>query len=239
MGRQLDDGERIALGLREDAIGTSLGSASTARETSGVGGTQPRERDALSTPGAGSGRSSSRAAKMVATGSAGRRRMAKSRASIDDWSNRWASSSRHRSGRSPAISESSDSVAAPGSPRSTAALLAPNAAMSASACAPGSACNRSSSLTNIADPGLPAQHQRSAAAVLRISHQAVDPRLFRGASNDHSRHATPGPFAVASTKHVTDHGDRCYFLAAVRETEEVVPVNVSTWVLPTGVTVGR
>ncbi|MEV4711605.1 hypothetical protein [Micromonospora sp. NPDC049374] len=27
--------------------------------------------------------------------------------------------------------------------------------------------------------------------------------------------------------------------AAVRETEEVVPVNVSTWVLPRGVTVGR
>jgi hypothetical protein len=29
------------------------------------------------------------------------------------------------------------------------------------------------------------------------------------------------------------------FPAAVRETEEVVPVNVSTWVLPSGVTVGR
>lgn len=29
------------------------------------------------------------------------------------------------------------------------------------------------------------------------------------------------------------------FLEAVRETEEVVPVNVSTWVLPSGATVGR
>jgi HEAT repeat protein len=29
------------------------------------------------------------------------------------------------------------------------------------------------------------------------------------------------------------------FSAAVRETEEVVPVNVLTWVLPSGVTVGR
>ncbi|TWP50645.1 hypothetical protein FKR81_18695 [Lentzea tibetensis] len=29
------------------------------------------------------------------------------------------------------------------------------------------------------------------------------------------------------------------FPAAVRETEEVVPVNVSTWVLPSGVMVGR
>ncbi|RLP91354.1 hypothetical protein EAD89_11725 [Micromonospora sp. BL4] len=29
------------------------------------------------------------------------------------------------------------------------------------------------------------------------------------------------------------------FPEAVRETEEVVPVNVSTWVLPSGVTVGR
>jgi hypothetical protein len=39
---------------------------------------------------------------------------------------------------------------------------------------------------------------------------------------------------------VADHGDHCYFLEAVRENEEVVPVNaVSTWVLPSGVTVGR
>jgi hypothetical protein len=29
------------------------------------------------------------------------------------------------------------------------------------------------------------------------------------------------------------------FPEAVREIEEVVPVNVSTWVLPSGVTVGR
>jgi hypothetical protein len=29
------------------------------------------------------------------------------------------------------------------------------------------------------------------------------------------------------------------FPAAVRETEEVVPVNLTTWVLPSGVTVGR
>lgn len=29
------------------------------------------------------------------------------------------------------------------------------------------------------------------------------------------------------------------FPAAVQESEEVVPVNVSTWVLPSGVTVGR
>jgi urease subunit gamma len=29
------------------------------------------------------------------------------------------------------------------------------------------------------------------------------------------------------------------FAEAVREDEEVVPVNVSTWVLPSGVTVGR
>lgn len=35
------------------------------------------------------------------------------------------------------------------------------------------------------------------------------------------------------------HGDHCYFPEAVRENEEVVPVNVSTWVLPSGVTVGR
>ena len=35
------------------------------------------------------------------------------------------------------------------------------------------------------------------------------------------------------------HGDHCYFPEAVRETEEVVPVNVSTWVLPSGVKFGR
>jgi len=38
---------------------------------------------------------------------------------------------------------------------------------------------------------------------------------------------------------LADHGDYCYVPEAVRETEEVVPVNVSTWVLPSGVTVGR
>lgn len=31
----------------------------------------------------------------------------------------------------------------------------------------------------------------------------------------------------------------CYLSVAVRETEEVVPVNLATWVLPSGVTVGR
>lgn len=34
-------------------------------------------------------------------------------------------------------------------------------------------------------------------------------------------------------------GTTASFPAAVREDEEVVPVNVSTWVLPCGVTVGR
>jgi hypothetical protein len=43
----------------------------------------------------------------------------------------------------------------------------------------------------------------------------------------------------ASANLLADHSDGCYFPAAVRETEEVVPVNVSTWVLPSGVTVGR
>lgn len=39
---------------------------------------------------------------------------------------------------------------------------------------------------------------------------------------------------------LADEGDHCYVFEAVRETEEVVPVNaVSTWVLPSGVTVGR
>jgi hypothetical protein len=40
-------------------------------------------------------------------------------------------------------------------------------------------------------------------------------------------------------KRVAGNGDRCYFWEAVREDEEVVPVNVSTWVLLFGVTVGR
>jgi hypothetical protein len=34
-------------------------------------------------------------------------------------------------------------------------------------------------------------------------------------------------------------GDRCYGPETVGENEEVVPVNVSTWVLLFGVTVGR
>jgi hypothetical protein len=35
------------------------------------------------------------------------------------------------------------------------------------------------------------------------------------------------------------NGDRRYYPETVRENEEVVPVNVSTWVLLFGVTVGR
>jgi hypothetical protein len=35
------------------------------------------------------------------------------------------------------------------------------------------------------------------------------------------------------------YGDSCYFPETVRENEEVVPVNESTWVLLFGVTVGR
>jgi len=35
------------------------------------------------------------------------------------------------------------------------------------------------------------------------------------------------------------NADRCYFSETVRGNEEVVPVNVSTWVLLFGVTVGR
>jgi urease subunit gamma len=38
---------------------------------------------------------------------------------------------------------------------------------------------------------------------------------------------------------LADNGDHCYFSETVRQNEEVVPVNVSTWVLPSGVTVGR
>jgi len=38
---------------------------------------------------------------------------------------------------------------------------------------------------------------------------------------------------------LADHGDHCYFSGAVQDNEEVVPVNVLTWVLPSGVTVGR
>lgn len=39
---------------------------------------------------------------------------------------------------------------------------------------------------------------------------------------------------------VANHGEYCYFSKAVRENEEVVPVNaVLIWVLPSGVTVGR
>ena len=38
---------------------------------------------------------------------------------------------------------------------------------------------------------------------------------------------------------LADHGDTATLPEAVPENEEVVPVNVSTWVLPSGVTVGR
>ncbi|GIJ78775.1 hypothetical protein Xph01_32070 [Micromonospora phaseoli] len=38
---------------------------------------------------------------------------------------------------------------------------------------------------------------------------------------------------------VGDHGAHCYLSQAVRENKEVVPVDESTWVLPSGVTVGR
>jgi hypothetical protein len=43
----------------------------------------------------------------------------------------------------------------------------------------------------------------------------------------------------ASANLLADHGDHCYFSEAVRENEEVVPVNVSTWVLSSVATVGR
>ena len=44
----------------------------------------------------------------------------------------------------------------------------------------------------------------------------------------------------ASRKPLADHGGTLLPSAeAVRENEEVVPVNVSTWVLSSGVTVGR
>jgi hypothetical protein len=38
---------------------------------------------------------------------------------------------------------------------------------------------------------------------------------------------------------LADHCDAATLPEAVPENEEVVPVNVSTWVLPSGVTVGR
>jgi len=45
---------------------------------------------------------------------------------------------------------------------------------------------------------------------------------------------------VTARNLLADHGDHCYLSEAVRENEEVVPVNaVSTWVLPSGITVGR
>ena len=47
---------------------------------------------------------------------------------------------------------------------------------------------------------------------------------------DHRASAKP----VGGTTAATDT-----FPEAVQESEEVVPVNVSTWVLPSGVTVGR
>jgi hypothetical protein len=47
-------------------------------------------------------------------------------------------------------------------------------------------------------------------------------------------------FAGRGENPLVGHGDRCYLPEAVPEIEEVVPVNaVSTWVLPSGVTVGR
>jgi hypothetical protein len=57
-------------------------------------------------------------------------------------------------------------------------------------------------------------------------------RLRRGARRSTTSACRENPLA--------GHGDHCYFSSAVRENEEVVPVNaVSTWVLPSGVTVGR
>jgi hypothetical protein len=48
------------------------------------------------------------------------------------------------------------------------------------------------------------------------------------------------PAAEAAQKHIWRiTATTASFAEAVRETEEVVPVNVSTWVLPSGVTVGR
>jgi hypothetical protein len=55
----------------------------------------------------------------------------------------------------------------------------------------------------------------------------------RGPGRGPSRKVNPTKTGLA------DHGDRCYLPEAVRETEEVIPVNVSTWVLPSGATVGR
>ena len=53
MGRQLDDGERVASGLREDALGDVARQRRGGRgETSGVGGAQPGQREALH-PGRG------------------------------------------------------------------------------------------------------------------------------------------------------------------------------------------
>ena len=49
-----------------------------------------------------------------------------------------------------------------------------------------------------------------------------------------------GSRTTPARKPVADHGDALLLSEAVRENEEVVPVNaVSTWVLPSGVTVGR
>ncbi|MDV7353434.1 hypothetical protein R4282_10495 [Rhodococcus oxybenzonivorans] len=45
---------------------------------------------------------------------------------------------------------------------------------------------------------------------------------------------------VAQKNLLADHGGHCYLSETVLENEEVVPVNaVSTWLLPSGVTVGR
>ncbi|QFZ19780.1 hypothetical protein EKG83_22185 [Saccharothrix syringae] len=59
--------------------------------------------------------------------------------------------------------------------------------------------------------------------------------LFPGAPQGPSCH---GPGTTAKTRWRTA-GTAANFPEAVRETEEVVPVNLLTWVLPSGVTVGR
>ncbi len=52
-------------------------------------------------------------------------------------------------------------------------------------------------------------------------------------------HMTAG-LRVSAENRLAERDDHCYFPVAVRENEEVVPVNaVLTWVLSSGVTVGR
>jgi hypothetical protein len=45
--------------------------------------------------------------------------------------------------------------------------------------------------------------------------------------------------AVGTALLLVSNGDRCYSSEAVRQSEEVVPMAMSTWVLLSGVTVGR